>query len=168
LRAGLILFAARGAGDANGADRFFADLDRQRAARGRDIGEEELPGQRILPHILGKLARGGSERACRVGFLPGIFERVDPGGVMAQPYQDFAVPANHVHGDIVAVRLAGIDRGERDRGRDRTRQILVLQQLRIRRRGKHAGQRCSNEMMDFRHQIPPIFVMLPRDGGMAS
>src|SRR5882724_6568174 len=51
---GLVLLAARGAGDANGADRFFTDHNRQRAARGRDIGEEELSGHGILADILGK------------------------------------------------------------------------------------------------------------------
>src|SRR5262249_29151911 len=58
----LILVTARGAGDANGANRFFTDHDRQGAARGGDVGKEELPGHRILPHILGELARGRAER----------------------------------------------------------------------------------------------------------
>src|SRR4051794_1755013 len=84
---------------------------------------------------------------------------------MAQPDQHFAVPADHVHRHVVARRLAGFDRGERDRGRDGTRQILVVQQLRIRRRGKHTGQRCSNKMMHFRHETSPV-VRLPRGGGM--
>src|SRR5882724_2225401 len=63
LCADLILVAARGAGDADCADRLFANHDRQRAARGRDIGEKELSGNRVLADVLGELARRDAERA---------------------------------------------------------------------------------------------------------
>src|SRR5690349_7031322 len=94
LGADLILVAAWGAGDADRADRLLANHDRQRAARGCDIGEEQLSGHRVLPDVLGELAGRDPERARRVGLLPGIFERVDPGGVMAEPDQHFAVAAD--------------------------------------------------------------------------
>src|SRR4051794_11836144 len=74
LCADLIFVAARGAGDADCADRLFANHDRQRAARGRDIGEKELSGHRVLADVLGELARRDAERARRVGLFPRIFE----------------------------------------------------------------------------------------------
>src|SRR5262249_13773239 len=90
----------------------------------------------------------------------GIFVRIDPGGVMTQRYQDLAIAADDVHRNVIATRLAGIDCGERDRGRDGTGQILVLQQLGIRRGGEPAGkrrrQRRRSKMTDFRHETPPV------------
>src|SRR5919197_1460497 len=74
LGADLVLVAARGARHADRANRLFADHDRQCAARGRDIGEEELPGHWSLADILGELARGDADRARRIGLLPRIFE----------------------------------------------------------------------------------------------
>jgi len=58
LRAGFVLVATRRAGDANRADGVVADRDRQRAACGNDVGEEQLSGDRILPTFSANLPDG--------------------------------------------------------------------------------------------------------------
>src|SRR3954452_13916298 len=63
LGARLVLVAARRAGNADGADRLFAGLDRQRAA-GRDhVAKPQPTGVGGLGDVLGELARGQTSAA---------------------------------------------------------------------------------------------------------
>src|SRR4051794_36171880 len=56
LGAGFILVAAGSAGDADGTNRFHADIDRQRAARRDHVAETQRAGIGGLGDVVGKLA----------------------------------------------------------------------------------------------------------------
>src|SRR5215468_1995692 len=117
LGASFVLFAAGRAGHPNRADRLVADLNRQRALRRGDVGQKECAGIRVAFDALGEFAGRPREGARRIRLLHRVFERGKAGVLVTHSEQHLTLAAQHVHGYVISLRLAGIDRRPRDRGR---------------------------------------------------
>src|SRR5258708_22829625 len=140
----LVLIAARRTGHADRTDRLIADLARQRALRRNNVGEPERTRERIARDAVGKFTGRPCKGARRVGLLHGVLERNEAGAVVAHTEHHLALAAQYVHGHVISLRLAGIHCDPRNRGRHGERDVLVGEELGIRRAGKATGERRSN------------------------
>ena len=105
-------FSARGAGS---TDDIVADLDRQCALVGDHVGQMNEAEGRIGLEAIGQCAGGTAERTRRVGLAETVLEGVRPGVVTTDLNQDFPVASDDGRRHRVAVRLADLDGGLRDR-----------------------------------------------------
>src|SRR5689334_12032738 len=115
LSAGLVLLAAGGARDADRADHLLPDLNRQGALRRRGIGHMHGEIRRVLLKPAGDLAGGYPEGPRRIGLAAAEIQSVRRGVVAAQLYERLAGTADHRHRHAVALALARIGGGRRDR-----------------------------------------------------
>src|SRR5215472_6164334 len=103
LYAGLVLIAARSAGDAGSANHLVADFDRQRAARGGEAGEILGAHLGILFQSLFHFSRGDAEGARGKGLLEAVLHGMRPGTVAADLDQHLAVAADNGGRDAIAI-----------------------------------------------------------------
>jgi hypothetical protein len=127
--AGFVLVAARGAGNADGADSVVADHDRQRALGRHEIGEEELPRIGVALDGVGEFARRRARGAGGIGLLHRVFEGRKAGGGIAYRHDHLAFAAEHIGGHVVTLRFAGLDGRHRDGRRGGNRQVFMSQKL---------------------------------------
>src|SRR5258706_9806003 len=155
LGTGLVIATGR-TGYADAADGVLADLDRKSAADADDSGKRRtLRCARILGDLLGELRRRRSEGERRIGFAPAVLYRVRSRAVTADLRQRAAIAADHRHGHVVALGLAGLYRAFRNGFDHVVGEVLVSGQLRIRRNSEGADCGSDGKTKSNAHKFLP-------------
>src|SRR5262249_19212278 len=136
ISARLILFATRGAGDADRADYLVADLDRHATTHRNHIRDLlQISIFRLISQIL-KLKRGLAASASRIS-LEAANSMVC--GLVPSPRTDAAIASliNDHDGNLIAIFCALLERALNDHERHFHRNVLLdLRRLRTGRRGE--------------------------------
>src|SRR5262245_66626517 len=156
----LILFATRGAGDADRADYLVADLDRHAATdrnHVRDLLQKSV--LRLISQIL-ELKRGLAASASRISLEPAKFDGVRIGPVAADGRSDIASLINDDDGNLIAIFCALLERALNDHERHFHRNVLLdLRTLRTGRRGERERKHRNAEKLTRK-----CHVFLPKSG----
>src|SRR5262249_12705542 len=128
--ASLVLVAAWSAGSAGRAYGFVADLDRQRAGQGDDVGQmQDIAEYRIGLDALGQRTRWTAQSARRISFAERVFQSVRRRIVAAYLHDNLAVSSDHGRRHCMALGFAGLDRRLRNGYRNGGSEVLVFKKL---------------------------------------
>src|SRR5258707_1207978 len=127
--------------------------------RGDDVRQMDQRQLRVRLQALGDLARRHPKGAGRVGLAEAVLHGVRPGVVAAHLEDHLAAAPDDRRRHLVAVGLALLDRGRRDRHRGSERQVLARQQVRARGPRDGHDQRSDGDMMEL--HVFPLSLMAP-------